>query len=296
MKKSSHVAAGVFRRSAMFVSLAVSLAACDMSVGHLTGRATDEATRRYTLSPGGELRIVNTNGKIDVEPSDGAEVEVRIEKIARAATDVGAAELLPRISIKEEVSPERVFIQTERMSGLMIGAAFEVRYHVRAPKATFVNVANTNGQVALTGLSGKVMARTTNGAVTGKGLSGGVEARTTNGSVNIDFASVGRDPISARTTNGAVVLSLPESAKADFSASWTNGGINVSPDLKVEVVEKARRRFEGRMNGGGTPIELQTTNGGIRVRTRQSAEDPNTEPEHPTPERLKPERERGQSH
>jgi DUF4097 and DUF4098 domain-containing protein YvlB len=51
------------------------------------------------------------------------------------------------------------------------------------------------------------------------------------------------------------------------------------------------------MNGGGTPIDLQTTNGGIRVRTRQTAEDPNTEPESPAREpRLKPERERGQSH
>ena len=128
-------------------------------------------------------------------------------------------------------------------------------------------------------------------------VSGGVEARTTNGMVNIDFASVGRDPISAKTTNGGVVISLPETAKADLSASWTNGGVNVSPDLKVEVVEKARRRFEGRMNGGGTTIELETTNGGIRVRTRQTAEDPNTEPEGPTRERrLKPERERGQSH
>jgi len=288
---------GVVRRSALLVPLTVALAACDMSLGHLAGRATEEVTHHYTLSPGGEIRIVNTNGRIEVEPSDGPDVEVRAEKIARAATDAGASELLPRITIKEEISPDRVFIQTERMSGVMIGAAFEVRYRVRAPKNTFVNVANTNGQVALTGLSGKVMARTTNGAVTGKGLSGGVEARTTNGMVNIDFASVGRDPISAKTTNGSVVISLPESAKADFSVSWTNGGVNVSPDLKVEVVEKARRRFEGRMNGGGTPIELQTTNGGIRLRTRQTAEDPNTEPGSPTLEpRPKPERERGQSH
>jgi len=36
------------------------------------------------------------------------------------------------------------------MSGIMIGAAFEVRYHVRAPKSAVVNVTNTNGQVSLT--------------------------------------------------------------------------------------------------------------------------------------------------
>ena len=279
------------------------LAGCDMGMAHLAGRATEEWTRHYTLSSGGELRIANTNGKIDVEPSDGPEIEVRAEKIAKAATDTGAQELLPRIAIKEEVSPERVFIKTEGISGLMIGAGFEVRYHVRAPKSVFVNVTNTNGQIALNGLGGKVHARTTNGAVVAKAITGGVEASTTNGMVNIDVASVGPDRISARTTNGGVSISLPESAKADLSASWTNGGINVSPDLKVDVSERSRRRFEGRMNGGGTPIELQTTNGGIRVRTRSAqADEPDST--QPTLHELRPrdskapkaERERGQSH
>jgi Putative adhesin len=254
------------------LSSALLFVGCDMSIGHLTGRATDEWTHRYPLSPRGEIRIVNTNGKIDVEPADGAEVEIRAERIARAATDAGARELLPRISIKEDITPDRISVQTERMSGIMIGAAFEVRYHVRAPKNAFVNVANTNGQVALTGLAGKVVAHTTNGGVTARGLTGGVEARSTNGVVNIDLASVGPEPISAKTTNGAVVVSLPESAKADVSASWTNGGIRVAPELKLEETEKSRRRFEGRLNGGGTSIELQTTNGGIRLRPRTAAE------------------------
>jgi hypothetical protein len=288
---------------ALLFPLALVLAGCDMGMAHLTGRATEEWTHHYTLSSGGELRIANTNGKIDVEAADGPDVEVRAEKIARAATDTGAQELLPRIRIKEEVSPERVFIKTEGISGLMIGAGFEVRYHVRAPKSVFVNVTNTNGQIALNGLGGKVHARTTNGAVVAKAITGGVEASTTNGMVNIDVAAVGQDRISARTTNGGVSISLPESAKADLSASWTNGGINVSPDLKVDVSERSRRRFEGRMNGGGTPIELQTTNGGIRVRTRNTqAEEPDaTEPTlhelHPSgPKAPKAERERGQSH
>ena len=144
------MAFGVSRRVALLLPLTVALAGCDMSLGHLTGRATDEWTHHYSLSPGGEIRIVNTNGRIEVEGVDGADLEVRAERIARAATDAGARELLPRISIKEDVSPDRVSIETERMSGLMIGAAFEVRYHVRAPKNAIVNVTNTNGLIALT--------------------------------------------------------------------------------------------------------------------------------------------------
>jgi Putative adhesin len=260
------------RRLLMLPPVLLALAGCDLSLGHLAARATDEWTRRYPLSPGGEVRVVNTNGRIEVEPGDGPYVEIRAERIARAATDSGARELLPRITIKEEISPDRVSLQTERMGGIMIGAAFQVRYHVRVPGKAFVNVTNTNGEIALTGLDGKVQARTTNGAVTARGLTGGVEARSTNGTVNIDFASIGTEPISARTTNGAVILGLPDSAKADLSATWTNGGIDLAPGLNVEVTERSRRRFEGRMNGGGTPIELQTTNGGIRLRPRTTAE------------------------
>jgi hypothetical protein len=260
------------RVAVLFLPLAVTLSGCDMAFhGHLTARATDEWTRSYPLTAGGEVRIVNTNGKIDVEGVDGSTVEVRAERIARGATDVAARELLPRIVIKEDVKSDRVSLETERMSGIMIGAAFEVRYHVRAPKNAVINVTNTNGQVALTALDGRVRAHTTNGGVNGKDLTGGVDARSTNGGVTIDMASVGPDSISLRTTNGGVTLTLPDSAKANLSASCTNGGINVSALDKLEVSDQSRRRVEGRLNGGGTAIELRTTNGGIRVRPRGAA-------------------------
>lgn len=247
--------------------LALALAGCDMSLGTLAGRATDEWTRTYALTPGGEVRIANTNGRIEVEATDGSSVEVRAERIARAATDEGARELLPRIGIKEEIAPDRISLQTERINGIMIGASYEVRYHVRAPKTAAIDVTNTNGAVVVDGVAGKVTARTTNGSVTTKNLSGAVEARTTNGSVNVDLASIKSAPIALRTTNGSVTLHMPEDARADVRASWTNGGINVA-DVKIDVSERSRRRFEGRVNGGGAPVELQTTNGGIRIRGR----------------------------
>jgi len=47
----------------------------------------------------------------------------------------------------------------------------------------------------------------------------------------------------------------------------TNGGIDTGP-LPVEKVEASRRRLEGRLNGGGPTIRLETTNGGIRLSAR----------------------------
>jgi hypothetical protein len=261
----------VSRRVAVLaLPLALGLAGCDLSLGHLSARATDEWTHTYPLTPGGEIRIVNSNGLIDVEGVDGSTVEVRAERIAKGSTEAAAKELLPRIVIKEDAKPDRVSIETERMSGIMIGAGFEVRYHVRAPKNALVNVTNTNGLVSVKGLAGKVVAHTTNGGVKGSGLSGGVDARTTNGGVTIDMASLGADPILLETTNGGVTLALPEKAKATVTASCTNGGISVGSLDNFEVSEKSRRRLEGKLNGGGTSVELHTTNGGVRLRSRDT--------------------------
>src|SRR5262245_20193751 len=264
----------VVSRRLILVPVVAILAGCDVGIGgHLTARATDEWTHTYPLKAGGELRISNTNGLIEIEGVDGSTLEVRAERIARGVSDEAARELLPRIVIKEDATPERVSLSTERFSGIMLGAGFEVRYHVKAPKNSVVDVTNTNGQVRLNGLSGRVNARTTNGGVRGEALAGEVEARSTNGGVVVDLASVSSGHVKLHTANGGVTLTLPETAKADLSASVVNGGISIGEFQGLDVAEKTRRRFEARLNGGGSDIELQTTNGGIRIRPRSSVAD-----------------------
>ena len=251
--------------------LAFALSGC-VGMHGLNASATEEWTRSYPLAAGGELSIENGNGRIEIEPSDGATVDVRAEKIAKAATDAGARELLPRITINDDARADRVSITTGKMSGVMIGAGFEVRYHVRAPKTAALKIRQSNGSITITGWSGDVSAHGTNGAVIGKGLSGGVDASAVNGAVNVDMASVGAHAISLQTTNGGVTLAVPDEAKADVDATVTNGGISVN-GVKLEVTEQSRRRLQGKMNGGGTAVELKTVNGGVRLRSRASADE-----------------------
>ena len=253
------------------LSLAATFAAC-AAPGPLNGRASDEWTHQYPLTSTGEIRIGNTNGLIEVEAVEGTgnDVEVRAERIAHAVTDAGARDLLPRIAIKEDIKPDAVSIETEKMGGIMIGASFEVRYHVRAPKNATVHVSTTNGRITLTGLSGAVSAETTNGAISGKALGGGagaVEAETTNGPINIDMAALGAGKVRVETTNGPVTLTVPDATKADVQASVTNGQISMMAQ-NFEASDRSRRHVEGKLNGGGTSIDLSTTNGPIRFATR----------------------------
>jgi len=67
--------------------LILALAACDLSVGNLTERVTEEWIRSYPLSAGGEIRIGNTNEQV-------AELHLRVAAqadIERPLYDSGAA-------------------------------------------------------------------------------------------------------------------------------------------------------------------------------------------------------------
>ncbi len=260
------------RVSTTIIALAACVAAagCGMPLGPLKGEARDSWTRTYTISKTGEVSIINVNGRVEVEGVDGSTVEVQADRIARGATEQLAQDLLPKITINDRSTPDLVQVETGRMNGLLIGASFEVRYHVKAPKGATVRASTVNGGVEVRAMSGRVVARTTNGGVVADGVAGGLEARTVNGGVRATLSSVGTSDITLSTVNGGVRISLPESSKATMSATWVNGGLDTN-GLKFEIRDSGKRHFEGLLNGGGTPINVNTVNGGIRIASSSGA-------------------------
>lgn len=247
-------------------------AACDVSVGNgglslglVTGRATDTWTRTYQLTAGGRVEIINVNGRIEVEASDGPSVEVRAERTAKAGSDESARELLKKVEMREDVAPDSIRIETKAPKGLMGTSSTEVRYTIRVPRTARVNLETVNGAAIVNGVRGGVQVATTNGEITGRLLAGRIDATTTNGRVHLELDSVAQDTIKAETVNGRIEIEIPSTAKADIAARCVNGSINVSGlDLK-DIGERTRRSMEARLNGGGARIEVETTNGSIRL-------------------------------
>jgi len=250
--------------AAVLAAAVIPLIGCGIPMGPLRAEAHDTWTHTYSLSKTGEVSITNINGRIDVEGVDGSTVEVSAERIARGATDALAKELLPRISINDRSTPDLVAVETGRISGILIGASFEVRYHVKVPRMATVRATTVNGGVGMKSLAGRASARTTNGGVTGEALSGGVEARTVNGGITIALDGVGNNDITLATVNGGIILDLPATAKATVNATWVNGGFH-DGGLKFDVRDSGKRHFEGLLNGGGTPINMTTVNGGVHL-------------------------------
>ncbi len=260
-------------RVAILPLLLVSAAAagCDIALADFKQKETAEWRRTYELQPGGRLEISNVNGKIDVEPSTGNTVQVVAEKTARAATSDAAKEALTRIEIVETVSPSAIRIETKSQhgsGGLMNHGNQQVHYTVKVPAGAEVNFRTVNGGIELSGLTGRISAETTNGGIKAREVSGSIDANTTNGGVDVELAQLSESGVKLGCTNGGIELRLPASSKATISARVANGGIDTS-GLQIETNgETSRRRLDGRMNGGGAHIDIEGTNGGIRISGR----------------------------
>jgi hypothetical protein len=258
----------VFPRAVVIAVALCAAVACGTSrPGRMDSTASDDWTRSYPLAPGGELQLVGATGSIEVTGGDGPGVEVRAERVARASSDEAARELLPRIEIREDITPDKIVLETEGLSGLVIGVEVAVNFHVTVPASARVQV-RTRGGVTVSNLSGRTVVAATNGAVTVKGSSGGLEVRAVNGDVTADLAALGSEPVEIRSTNGNLTLTIPRDTNAYLLANFTNGKVDMQ-DLAYEAVgEQTRRRLRGRINAGGTPIELTTVNGNIQIHPR----------------------------
>jgi DUF4097 and DUF4098 domain-containing protein YvlB len=262
---------GRARTALLLLPLVVAATAgCDLALADYKQKETAEWRKTYELQPGGRVEITNINGKIDVQPSSGNTVEIVAQKSARASSIEAARQALQRIEIQESSSPAGVRVETKlqrSQGGLFGGASQMVEYVVKVPAGAEVKFTTVNGGIELNGLTGRINAETTNGGIKARDVSGSIDASTTNGGVEVDLAQLANGGVKLGCTNGGIDLRLPSDSKATISARVVNGGIDTS-GLEVEKTGSSRRHLEGRLNGGGPRIDIDGTNGGIRIAAR----------------------------
>lgn len=260
-------------------AIGLATAGCDIQAGNgdfkidfASGKATETWSRTYKVAADGRFELINVNGKITAESTDGAEIIVEGRKTAKASSDEAAKELLPRLEIREEVGDSTVRVESRppRLSGF---SGHEIEWTVKVPKGIVVDFRTVNGGVRLNGLSNEIHAKTTNGGVKGEGIAASkIEVSAVNGGVdfNLDGPLDAEDEIELETVNGGVSLGLPQDSKATIAARCVNGGVHVD-ELEITREQpqndsERRRRLNGTMNGGGAKVNMSTTNGGIHLR------------------------------
>lgn len=243
----------------------------DFSFDIAGGKAEDTWTRSYKLPATGRFELINVNGRITAEQTDGDEVVVEGRRSVKARSDEAAQELLAKLEIREEAGESTVRVESRppRLSGF---SGHQIEWTIKVPKGVIVDLRTINGGVRLNGLANEIHARTTNGGVKGVNIIPSlIEASATNGGIEFELGAPldGTDSIEMETVNGGVELSLPSESKATIEARCVNGGVKVE-GLEISKQEQQgdrerRRRLSGTMNGGGAKVTMSTVNGGVRL-------------------------------
>jgi DUF4097 and DUF4098 domain-containing protein YvlB len=144
----------------------------------------------------------------------------------------------------------------------------QVTYTVSVPSGTTLDSIETvNGDVDISGVSGKVVAESVNGDLEIRNLAGDVRLATVNGGIQADFDRLeGDQSVKAETVNGRVTLVLPDDADCEISADTLNGGINAK-DFGLEADKGfVGSDLNGKIGSGSARLNIDTVNGAIKIK------------------------------
>ena len=228
-----------------------------------------------TLAAGKTIEVHGVNGNVEAVAATGNTVEVVAVK--RAEDDDP-----DEVKIEVVESPNGVTIcavyptprRSHRENRCGAGDDYQmnvsdndvqVNFKIKVPRGVLLDAHTVNGGIEADGLTADADLSTVNGSITVT-TSGVVEASTVNGRID---ARIGRadwtGTLEFKTVNGGVTITAPADLSADLEASAVNGGIE--SDFPVTVSGRMdRQNLRGRIGQGGRKLELETVNGGIRIR------------------------------
>lgn len=226
--------------------------------------------RESTASAGGTITVDGRqNGGISVKGTNTAN-----EVVIRACIQAwGKSEDAAKASAS---SIRIVTTGTIHAEGSDTDKNWSVSYEILVPRNSNLNLTAHNGGISIRGIDGNAEFETMNGGVFLSDVAGSFKGRTTNGGVFVKLSgdSWKGSGLDVTTTNGGVNILMPETYAAHVETGTVNGGfqsdipaLNVTTEnIKGDDWGRQRtKRIATNFNGGGAPIRIITTNGGVRI-------------------------------
>ncbi|WP_221032494.1 DUF4097 family beta strand repeat-containing protein [Actomonas aquatica] len=217
-----------------------------------------------SFSPDGIVQVENVNGRITIEAWDRDAYAISGEKRAKNDDD------LELIKIEQEIDRDRIYFKVKlgKKKGWFnwgnVNGSVNVTLHVPAT-VTVKEVSTVNGDVRISGLTGRTHASTVNGGLEAYNLAGATHMSTVNGGIRAEFTHVDPDArLEFSTVNGGIRLSLPADAGVHVSASVVNG--HVEADLPITMKGRiGKKSINGTIGDGSASLKASTVNGSIRI-------------------------------
>lgn len=244
------------------------------------------------VASGQAFRVYNVNGPVNVTMSPDGSVHVRAEKRVKDGGDASAV----HYAVVQSGDGVTVCALWNDSATCDRGGAHgnsthnwfgnrrqnvEVAFDIQVPNGVRSGLNTVNGNVKVTGLSGKVTANTVNGSVMAERIGAPVSAHSVNGDVTV---SASGGPLSAETVNGSVNASLGQGGTADMNFKSVNGTININTPSRFNAnvdlntvngsidsrytlnYDRRRHHADGTVGSGGAKVVAKTVNGSINLR------------------------------
>jgi DUF4097 and DUF4098 domain-containing protein YvlB len=174
-------------------------------------------------------------------------------------------------------------VEASSLDGNIVISTGDGSVKARALSGT-VDLHTGDGSINVQGLKGDIKLRTGDGSVEARGLDGRVNADSGDGHITLEgrfdslnirtgdggveaHANNGSRMNSAwniRTGDGSVDMTLPGDLQANIDASTGDGHISLGMPVTVEG-SFSNSQIHGKMNGGGQPLVIHTSDGSIRL-------------------------------
>jgi hypothetical protein len=222
--------------------------------------------REASFSAPGLLTVdAGTNGGISVRGENRPDVLVRACVQGWGNSEEEASSIVRSIRIETG--------STVRADTSSRSDNWSVSYEILVPHSMNIDLKAHNGGIAISSVEGNLKFQTTNGGVSLNDLAGDVRGRTTNGGVVVRLTGAAwrGSGLDVETTNGGVKLSMPQNYAARVETGTVNGGFKSAfaalnlPEEPGENRWNRKKRVSADVNGGGAPIRVVTTNGGIII-------------------------------
>ena len=145
-----------------------------------------------------------------------------------------------------------------------------------------------DGTVTLDHVSGKMRVKSGDGHVNITNAAGALDARTSDGNLTVDgtfhaltlHTSDGRLDLNLRegtklteastiqASDGSVTLHVPQNFAADLDVHTSDGHVNCDLPVTMDHYQSSGsggHELHGRLNGGGTPLTIHTSDGNVRI-------------------------------
>lgn len=247
----------------------------------------------YPMKAGGRLNVEGFNGSVEITAWDQDAVDISGTKSARSDA------ALANIRIDVDHQPDAVTIRATRPTER--NGNYGVQYVIKAPRGTVLDrittsngsiraadfagpatlhtsnasvhvnglkgdarIETSNGSLELNDITGMVNGHTSNAAIRGRGFRGELDLTTSNGGVDLTLDSTPTGSIKVHTSNAGITLRVPGSVNARLTASTSNGSISSDFDMDSQG-DRERHHVDATLGRGGPLIDLQTSNGGIKL-------------------------------